>query len=119
MVKLNVIINTRSFVIINLYSLTIRFCHGSIEIAHLHLICLIHGKKVRLWVTRWCRTCLTSIRSRFILCDALFLVVRWVFKAERLLHNQKQLFDSAILLIFEIFETLNLVHDSAVHRSLI
>ena len=50
---------------------------------------------------------------------ALFLVVGWVLKAEGLLHDQKQLFNSTIFVILEIFKTLDLVHDSAVHRSLV
>jgi len=48
---------------VSLLILSFRFGHGSIEIAHLQLICLIHGKNVRLVVTSWCRACLTRIRS--------------------------------------------------------
>jgi hypothetical protein len=104
---------------VSLLILSFRFGHGSIEIAHLQLICLIHGKNVRLVVTSWCRACLTRIRSLGVFFGALFLVVGWVLKAKGLLHDQKQLFNSTIFVIFEIFKTLDLVHDSAVHRCLV
>lgn len=106
---------------VSLLILSFRFGHGSIEIAHLQLICLIHGKnvQVRLVVTSWCRACLTRIRSLGVFFGALFLVVGWVLKAEGLLHDQKQLFNSTIFVILEIFKTLDLVHDSAVHRCLV